>query len=85
MGRDLIVGAHAGGARSDPEWLRNLRANPDACVQMKRESFTVRAVIIPDSEREAMLAAVSEANPAIGFYERRTPRAVPWVRLCRAP
>jgi deazaflavin-dependent oxidoreductase (nitroreductase family) len=85
VGRDFIVGAHAGGARMDPEWLRNLRANPGAHVQLKRESFPVEATVLGDQEREVILGQVAEENPAIRFYERRTPRVVPWVRLRRTP
>jgi deazaflavin-dependent oxidoreductase (nitroreductase family) len=85
VGRDLVVGAHAGGARTDPEWLRNLRHNPEAHVQVKRESFAVEAIFIRNEELDAVLDAIAGESPAIRFYERQTPRAVPWVRLRRTP
>jgi deazaflavin-dependent oxidoreductase (nitroreductase family) len=79
----LIVGAHAGGARTDPEWLHNLRANPAARVQLKHESFAIEATIVGDDERDEVLNRVADENPAIRLYERRSPRVVPWVRLRR--
>lgn len=85
LGQDLIVGAHAGGARVDPEWFRNLRANPKGYVQLKRESFPVEASIIGDDERDAVLDRVAREHPAIRLYERRSPRTVPWVRLAVRP
>src|SRR6184192_560580 len=42
-GNDYIVVASVGGAPHNPGWLHNLRANPDAEVQIGRERKKVRA------------------------------------------
>jgi deazaflavin-dependent oxidoreductase (nitroreductase family) len=83
LGADLIVGAHAGGARTDPHWIRNLRTNPSAKIQLKREVFSVRAEEVADDERDVVVKDVARTHPAIGFYERQAKRRVPIVRLVR--
>lgn len=83
IGSDLVVGAHAGGSRIDPQWLRNLRANPRARVQLKREVFAVEATEVPDDQRDALLCEIAKTHPFIEFYERRAPRRAPFVRLVR--
>lgn len=82
-GDDLIVGAHAGASPVDPQWLRNIRVNGDALVQMKREIFNVRASVLDDDEREHLVARIASDSPLVALHERRSRRRAPMVRLQR--
>src|ERR1041384_1176540 len=42
-GDDLVVFASKAGAPTNPDWFHNLRANPDARVEVGTEAFDVRA------------------------------------------
>src|SRR5215510_4472188 len=49
----VIIGSK-GGADTQPDWYLNLRANPQAEVQVAREHFTVRARVATGKEREQL-------------------------------
>ncbi|MDT5222189.1 MAG: hypothetical protein QOF15_4294 [Mycobacterium sp.] len=81
-GKLLIVGSYAG-ADVDPAWLHNLRANPDAHVEIGTDAFDVRARELPADERDAVYPRIVEQAPGFGGYQSKTDRIIPVVELQR--
>jgi deazaflavin-dependent oxidoreductase (nitroreductase family) len=50
-GDDFVVVASKGGADEDPEWFKNLVAEPSAGVQVGTRRFTARARVASPAER----------------------------------
>jgi deazaflavin-dependent oxidoreductase (nitroreductase family) len=76
----VVVGSNGGGARN-PGWVYNLRAFPDAEIQVGREKIKVRAREPDDGERQRLWARAARYHPAWGRFQQRTPRALPIVIL----
>jgi deazaflavin-dependent oxidoreductase (nitroreductase family) len=81
-GKLLIVGSYAG-ADVDPAWLHNLRANPDAHIEIGTDAFDVRARELPADERDAVYPRIVEQAPGFGGYQSKTDRIIPVVELQR--
>lgn len=81
-GRWVVV-ASKGGAPEDPAWYKNLRANPEATIQVKNEEIPVRASDATGEERERLWRAMAEVWPAYNDYQERTDRTIPVVVLQR--
>jgi deazaflavin-dependent oxidoreductase (nitroreductase family) len=73
--------ASNGGARQHPQWYRNLKANPQATIQIGAEAFVVWAEDAAGSERDALWARAVECYPAYARYQRNTSRVIPVVAL----
>jgi deazaflavin-dependent oxidoreductase (nitroreductase family) len=80
-GERLVVIGSKGGAPSDPLWWQNLKANPEARVQVGAETRRVRARLATGEERERLWPRVKAENPAYAGYERKTRREIPVVVL----
>jgi len=76
----VVVGSNGGGPRN-PGWVHNLRAFPDAEVQVGREKIKVRAREPGDGERQRLWARAATYHPAWGRFQQRTVRALPIVIL----
>jgi deazaflavin-dependent oxidoreductase (nitroreductase family) len=81
-GRWVVV-ASKGGAPDDPAWYRNLKANPEATIQVKSETIPVRASDAQGEERERLWRDMAEVWPDYENYQRRTDRTIPVVVLER--
>jgi deazaflavin-dependent oxidoreductase (nitroreductase family) len=79
----IAVFASKGGAPSNPDWYRNLVANPEAMVEVGAETYAVRARTATGDEREGIWAKQKEDFPGFADYERRTTRQIPVVVLER--
>ena len=79
-GSFVVVGSYGGGPRS-PGWVYNLRASPDAEVQVGRDKIKVRAREPGESERERVWAQAVRYHAAWGLFQQRTARAFPVVIL----
>jgi deazaflavin-dependent oxidoreductase (nitroreductase family) len=82
-GKMLIIGSYAG-APKDPAWVHNLRAKPQAHIEVGTESYDVTVRELPDDEREAAYPKVTEAAPVFADYQANTTRAIPLFELIRA-
>lgn len=83
-GKIYIVGSSAGRPKS-PGWVFNLRANPNASVEIG--SDPPRPVIareLPRDERDRIYAAIVERAPGFAEYEQRTDRVIPVFELADA-
>ncbi len=82
-GDAVVVVASKGGAPSHPAWWLNLRANPDASVQIDAEKWAVHARRADDAERERLWPLMNEVWPDYDNYQAKTDRRIPVVLLER--
>ncbi len=83
-GADYVIVASMGGAPRSPGWYHNLRAHPDAEIQVgtKRIPVTAQPVLGDDPDRERLWALADRANDGrYTAYQRNTSRTIPVVRL----
>jgi deazaflavin-dependent oxidoreductase (nitroreductase family) len=79
-GSFVVVGSNGGGARS-PGWVYNLRAFPDAEVQVGPDKIQVHAREADDGERQRLWPEAARYHPAWGRFQQRTLRTLPIVIL----
>jgi len=82
-GKMLLVGSF-GGAPKDPAWVQNLRAKPEAHVEVGTESYDVIARELPRDERDALFDKLVELAPVLGDYQAKTSRIIPLFELHKA-
>ncbi len=80
-GGDVVIVASKGGYPKHPAWFHNLRAHPDAAVQIGPEHRRVRARIASPSERERLWPRAVEAYSGYADYQRKADREIPMVIL----
>lgn len=79
----VFVFASKAGADSDPDWYRNLVANPDVDVELGPETFAARALPVTGTERDRLYAIQANRFPGFAEYEAQTTRLIPVVELVR--
>lgn len=73
----LVVGS-AGGATTEPQWMRNLRTASSAHVQIKRAQHDVGVRIAEGEERDRLWRdVVMQRAPAFAAYEVKSGRSMP--------
>ena len=80
----MFVIASKGGAPTNPDWYRNLRANPRVTVEVGPERFEANASVATGAERRRLYDLQASRMPAFKDYEKRTSREIPVVVLERA-
>ena len=78
-----VIFASYGGAPKDPQWFRNLVADPETTVEVGTETIPVRARVAEGAERDELWSKQKAAVPQFAEYEERTDRAIPVVILER--
>lgn len=78
---DLVIVGGAGGQRRIPDWVANVRTNPDVHVVVERVRRPMTAVELVGDERAIVWSEVRQVWPQIGTYEQRAGRPVPVLRL----
>jgi deazaflavin-dependent oxidoreductase (nitroreductase family) len=76
-GDGYAVIASMGGAPVDPAWAKNLRANPDALVEIGGDRRAVRARETEGEERERLWRAMADAQRGYDGYQQKTSRRIP--------
>jgi deazaflavin-dependent oxidoreductase (nitroreductase family) len=76
----IIIGSFAGGP-NNPAWVHNLRANPQAHVEVGTESFDVTARELPSAERDELFSKITAAAPGFAEYQSKTSRIIPLFEL----
>jgi deazaflavin-dependent oxidoreductase (nitroreductase family) len=71
----VVIGSNAGHSRA-PAWSLNLRANPEAEVDVGRERQTVRARVAEGEERTELWRKHVEQFSGFDDYESRTDRDI---------
>jgi deazaflavin-dependent oxidoreductase (nitroreductase family) len=82
-GDRIFVFASKGGAPTHPEWFLNLRANPEATLEVGAEKYPVRARILSGEERDHTFEKQVSLIPTFGQYQQRTSRTIPVIALER--
>ena len=77
----MIVVAANDGARTDPAWYLNLRAEPSATVEVAGRRRAVRAEPLARDEAAAWWERILARDPSYERYGRATSRAFPILRL----
>ena len=80
-GDRVVVFASKAGAPSDPDWYRNLQANPTVTIEIGTETRTCTARTATGDERERLWARQKDVMPGFVEYEASTDRQIPVVIL----
>jgi deazaflavin-dependent oxidoreductase (nitroreductase family) len=78
-----VVVASKGGAPANPSWFENLLADPDATIEVRDETVSVRASTAEGEERDRLWSLMTEVWPAYDEYQTKTEREIPVVVLSR--
>jgi proline iminopeptidase len=82
-GDSPVVVASQGGAPDHPGWYKNLVKNPAAEVQIKGETFAVRARDAEGEERDRLWEMMNREWRHYAEYQQKTERVIPVVVLER--
>lgn len=83
VGDDFAVFASKAGAPTNPAWYHNLRAHPDARVEVGTETLDVTARVLDGDERARIWEEQKARYPGFADYEAKTDRVIPVVLLSR--
>jgi deazaflavin-dependent oxidoreductase (nitroreductase family) len=78
-----VVVASYGGAPENPQWYRNLEANPEVQVQIRGDKFTARARTATPEEKPSLWKKMAAVWPDYDEYQTKTDRDIPVVILER--
>ena len=78
---DFVVVASKGGADEDPDWLKNIHADPSVGVQAGTRRFTCQARVASPAERDALWPEMVRIFPLYEEYAVKTDRQIPVVLL----
>jgi deazaflavin-dependent oxidoreductase (nitroreductase family) len=81
-GKLIIIGSFAG-SPVNPAWVHNLRANPQAHVEVGTDAFDVAARELPPAEREELFGKLTAVAPGFAEYQSKTSRVIPLFELQR--
>jgi deazaflavin-dependent oxidoreductase (nitroreductase family) len=80
----LLVIASNAGAPTDPDWYRNLTADPYVTVETPGHEFKARATPLTGAEYDRTWADVKEKFPFFAEHDERAGRQIPVVALTKA-
>ena len=75
----VVLVASKGGDDRDPQWYRNLTANPDVEVTMHGETRKMRARTASAEEKAAMWADIVAVYEGYDSYQKKADRDIPVV------
>ena len=77
-GDSYVLVASKGGAPANPEWVSNLRADPDVEIRDATEVQAMRVREVEDADERARVWALAvEAFPPYEEYRNKTSRTIP--------
>jgi deazaflavin-dependent oxidoreductase (nitroreductase family) len=79
----VVLIASKGGDDRDPQWYRNLSANPDVEVTIEGTTRTMRARTASPEEKAALWPDIVAAYKGYAGYQKKTDRDIPVV-ICEA-
>jgi deazaflavin-dependent oxidoreductase (nitroreductase family) len=80
-GENYVVVASKGGFPQHPAWFHNLRAHPDATIQVGSRRLSVRARVAAPAERARLWPRAVATYRGYAGYQRRAGREIPLVVL----
>ena len=81
QGKSIVVVPSNAGKKHYPSWYLNLRANPQAQVQLGREIRLVKAREATSEERERLWPFLASQYGGYQVYRERTDRHIPVIIL----
>ena len=79
-----VLFASGMGSPAHPQWVYNLRANPNVAVELLGEAYAATAREPEGKEREALWARVIQEKPFLVEHQAKAnPRQIPLIRLER--
>ena len=78
-GDRYLVFASKGGYDHNPDWYHNLKANPDAQIEVGDEAIDVHAEEIKGQERDRLYARQASLYPQFAEYQKKTKRVIPII------
>ena len=69
------------GAPENPAWFHNLKANPEATIEIGTDTVPVTARVASPEEREPIWTQQKKDQPGFAEYEQKTSRQIPVVIL----
>jgi deazaflavin-dependent oxidoreductase (nitroreductase family) len=75
-----VVGSNGGNPR-EPQWVRNLRADPEAWVHLHRRTIAVRAEILEGDAKRTLWDATVTRAPVFATFQAAVERDIPIVVL----
>jgi proline iminopeptidase len=82
-GDTWVVIASKGGAAEDPDWYKNMQADPNAEIQVRDEVIPVVMSTAEGAERARLWELMCEVWPAYDDYQAKTDREIPVVVFTR--
>jgi deazaflavin-dependent oxidoreductase (nitroreductase family) len=76
-----LVFASKGGADTNPDWYYNLKAHPDARIEVGDQTLDVHAEEVTGRERDAIYKRQATLYPSFDSYQRGTRRIIPVIAL----
>ena len=80
-GDDMVLAASNGGSNRHPNWCLNLQANPQAEVQIMRQTRHVTAELANGKERARLWGRLVDMYPGYQDYQMTARREIPVVVL----
>jgi deazaflavin-dependent oxidoreductase (nitroreductase family) len=80
-GDDIVVVASQGGRAENPQWYRNLVANPNAHIEIGAERRPVRAVTAGPEERARLWPRLVDLYADFDTYQSWAERQIPVIVL----
>jgi deazaflavin-dependent oxidoreductase (nitroreductase family) len=77
----MILIASNGGAPTNPAWYHNLKGTPEATIQLRDRTLTVRADEIPAEQAAELWPRLIAIVPLYDGYRQKTTRTIPLLRL----
>ena len=81
VGDGYAVFASKSGADTNPDWYHNLKAHPEARIEVGAATLDVTARVLDAEEREPVWEEQKRAFPGFADYETKTDRVIPVVML----
>jgi deazaflavin-dependent oxidoreductase (nitroreductase family) len=82
----LILIGSKGGAKTDPDWVKNLRANPRVEVNYRKRTRAGVARELTGDAREQVWTATKTRAPIYAQYETTAaPRTIPVIEVTLDP
>jgi deazaflavin-dependent oxidoreductase (nitroreductase family) len=76
-----VIFASKAGAPTNPAWYHNLKANPQASIEVGEDRLEVTATEAEGEERERLFGAQAERSPQFAEYQSKTDRQIPVMIL----
>jgi deazaflavin-dependent oxidoreductase (nitroreductase family) len=80
-GEDFVIIASNGGAPKHPAWYLNLKANPDATVEIEGRETRVRAEEASPEDKGRLWQKMVEMYSGYDGYQRKAEREIPLLVL----